>query len=315
MDEPGGLGGAQNRTPDTSASDYYNVTVTHVGASQQYKVCSEGHLVDAGGERMVRTVAGDFQVYYGFGNAVAAGADLFLPAGVTVTGNVYAVLSLTNLGTIDGCAWITRTSVANSGTITGLTTVNAATQALGNYPTGEPIMYWSGGMPYSAPLILNDSNTDQTWQSDTSNPMGVWYRQGGLHLSGKTTINGTLIVANDLYLCANSITTITPKPGFPALVVKGNLILENDASATTINGTTIVHNLIKTSGTVPNARLTINGAVLFPYPYSGFDSAFAAAAKVAINYDPSAVDVSGFYPAQPRVLAGGVMYAYHADGL
>jgi hypothetical protein len=210
--------------------------------------------------------------------------------------------------------WVGNT-FANTGTITGMTNLNCAARSIGSYPINAMGSYMVNGNFYIVGTILVTSTTNQSWQSNSGNPMGVWYRNGNLTLNGTTTVQGTMIVTGNLTLAAGSTTVITPKANWPALLVKGNLTLGGDATLATINGAVIVQGLIKTAiGSMPNTRLTINGPVVFTSTGGGFDSAFATNAKVVINHDPARADVSGLYSAQPRTPAGARMMSYRADG-
>jgi hypothetical protein len=305
--------GVSGRRPDPARLDFYNVTVTRDAVDPlRYKVNSEGHAVDAAGERMVRTVAEDFRVYYGFTDAIMASKDVPVPACVTIQGNVYATGSVTNAGTIDGSVWAGG-SITNAGTISGLSTPNCPLRSIGVYTISPPVMYTYDSHSYAAQGIVFEMNVDQTWSSNPGNPMGVYWRNGNLRLFGTTTIDGTLVVSGDLELQPGSTTVITPKPGFPALVVKNNFKLKDGGISATINGAVIVQNDIQATSLSSTSSLTINGPLVFPND-GKFGGAFPAQ-KVVINYDPTRADVSGLFPAQPRPLAGGLPIAYHADGL
>ncbi len=305
--------GATGRRID-DALDYYDVTVALKSANPAvYLVKSDGHLVGPAGDVMVRTVAADFLMYYGFADAITTPHDLLVPAGVTVQGNVFAYNSLDNRSRIDGSVWVGIT-FADAGTITGLKHLNCLPRTIGAYPLNEPVIYIHDGAPCPAQAIMQGTATNQAWGPGPTNPMGVHVRHGNLRLSGATTIEGTLLVTGDLTLAAPGTLSITPKPDFPALVVKGNLVLEGDAIAATINGAVIVHKCIQASGTTSATRLTINGPLVFPTVGGGFDPAFPSEPKVFINHDPARANVTGLYPTQPHTLAGARPICYRADG-
>ena len=143
--------------------------------------------------------------------------------------------------------------------------------------------------------------------------MGVYWRNGNLRLAGTTIVDGTLVVGNDLELLPGSTTVITPKPGFPALVVKNNFKVKDGGISATINGAVIVQADIQTTSLGSTSSLTINGPLVFPN--DGTFGGTVVAQKIVINYDPTRADVSGLFPTQPRPLAGGLLIGYHADGL
>lgn len=298
-----------------TAEDFYNVTVTpKSGKPNWYVVRSEGHHKDGAGNEIVRTVSADFQMYYGFAEAVITTKDLLVPSAVRINGDVYAYNRLDNHGTIDGSVWVGNT-FTNSGTITGITNLNSPLRNIGSYSLGSVIIYtYSGGL-YIVGTILTSSAANQTWKSSLVNPAGLWYRNGNLTLSGTTIVEGTLYVNGDLKLAAGSTIVITPKPNWPALLVKNNFRLDGNGISATINGTVICQSRVETAGgSMPNTRLTINGAIVFPDIGGGFGSTFASDAKVVINHDPERANVSGFFATQPQVPAGARMMAYRADG-
>jgi cytoskeletal protein CcmA (bactofilin family) len=297
-----------------TSQDFYNVTVApKAGKPTWYVATSQGHHVDGAGNDTVRTVSADFRMYYGFAEAVITPNDLLVPAGTRITGNVYAYNKLDNRGTIDGSVWVNNTYL-NTGTITGMKNLYCAWRNIGSYPIDTIVFYWYKGNSCIVDTILTSSATDQTWKSSSGNPAGVWYRNGNLTLNGTTTVEGTLYVLGNLTLAAGSTTVITPKENWPALLVKGNLVLGGNATTATINGTVILHGEAQAAGSMPATKLTINGSLVFPVSGGRFDWAFSSDAKVKINHDPARADVSGFYGSQPRTLAGARMMSYRADG-
>ena len=141
------------------------------GQPDWYVASSEGHRVDGAGNETVRTVTADFRMYYGFAEAVTAPYDLFVPAGVRITGNVYAHDALLNSGTIDGSVWVSHT-FNNSGTITGMANLNCAWRNIGSYLVDTIIMYVYKGNNYIVDTIPASSTTNQTWRSTLGQPDG-----------------------------------------------------------------------------------------------------------------------------------------------
>lgn len=305
--------GVSARQPDASP-DHYDITVTQDATDPTlHHVASQGHLQGPAGEQMARTVSADFRMYRGFAEAVTTPHDLLLPSSATIVGNVYACKSLDNGGRIDGSVWVGSTFL-NSGTITCGINLNSAARDIGDYPVVAPVIYTHSGIPYSAEMILTDVVTDPAWQAGLANPMGVQLRSGDLSLAGTGTLDGTLMVTGNLTFTAGSALRATARPGFPALVVKGNLILSGDAVSATINGAVIIEGLAQATGTMPTTRVTINGPLVFPNTGGGFDAAFSSDPRITINYDPARADVSKLYPSQPQPLAGARMVRYRPDG-
>jgi Tfp pilus assembly protein PilX len=111
-----------------------------------------------------------------------------------------------------------------------------------------------------------------TKTSSTSNPAGIWYRDGTgsggtFTLNDNVTINGTLVINGDLTINGAAI-VITPNNGYPGLIVTGNLKINQANRSITVNGTTYVGKqlqmaVVTVPGSLANySKLTINGALL-----------------------------------------------------
>ena len=106
----------------------------------------------------------------------------------------------------------------------------------------------------------------------TDNPAGVIYKDassGPLVLTDNQTINGTLIVEGDLQIKGTNI-TINPQPGFPALVVTGNLEIFQSGKNLVANGVTYIGGQLKSNNNglpAPPQSLastfTVNGGLIF----------------------------------------------------
>lgn len=300
--------GVASRRPDITAPDYYKVTVAQTSASPaRYMVTSEGHVMTGTADKMVRTTKAEFSECYGFSDAVTAADELSIPPSVTILGSVYSRSRMYNRGYVDGNVALSG-FLYNSGTIKGRV-VYCWPRPLGSYPLDDTVTYSVDGTRYTAKTISSDSNTNKTWSSSTTNPMGVWYRKGSLHLGGTTIVNGTLVVQDNLTLNPGSTTIISPKPGFPALVVNGFISLENGNLSATINGSVLINRYITTVGNMSNASLTIKGALVFTGNES-FPSNFSLDPIIIIQHDPTRTDISGLYPAQSQGVAAIVQTGY-----
>jgi hypothetical protein len=90
-----------------------------------------------------------------------------------------------------------------------------------------------------------------------------------LVLSDNQTINGTLVVEGDLQIKGTNI-TINPQPGFPALIVTGNLEIYQSGRNLTSNGLTYIGGQLKSNNNglpAPPQSLastfTVNGGLIF----------------------------------------------------
>jgi hypothetical protein len=93
--------------------------------------------------------------------------------------------------------------------------------------------YWFEGSSYSAEA-LPPSLSPEPYELTLGNPAGIYYRDGNLQLNGDVTINGTLIVRDNLIINGTG-NTITAEKNFPAMVVGMKTIFQNDGQLT-VNG-------------------------------------------------------------------------------
>jgi hypothetical protein len=136
--------------------------------------------------------------------------------------------------------------------------------------------YDSGGTTYNASVLdaltslLSGLLGILTRQPSASNPAGVVYKDarsgGAFVLNDNVTINGTLVVEGDLQVKGANI-TINPQPGFPALVVTGNVEIFQSGKSITTNGLTYIGGQLKSNGTplLPSlaSTFTVNGGLVF----------------------------------------------------
>lgn len=98
------------------------------------------------------------------------------------------------------------------------------------------------------------------------NPAGVIYKEGTYELQDNVTINGTLVVEGNLLVKGANI-TINPQPGFPALIVTGNLEIYQQGKSLTSNGLTYVGGQLRSNNNgllsiVTPSTFTVNGQLL-----------------------------------------------------
>jgi Tfp pilus assembly protein PilX len=108
-----------------------------------------------------------------------------------------------------------------------------------------------------------------TRQPTVENPGGVMYKEGTYELQDNVTINGTLVVEGDLLIKGTNI-SINPQPGFPALVVTGNVEIYQQGKSLTSNGVTYIGGQLKSNGSplLPAlaSTFTVNGGLIFGSP-------------------------------------------------
>jgi choice-of-anchor A domain-containing protein len=95
------------------------------------------------------------------------------------------------------------------------------------------------------------------------------YKEGAYELQDNVTINGTLVVEGDLLIKGTNI-SINPQPGFPALVVTGNVEIYQQGKSLTSNGVTYIGGQLKSNGSplLPAlaSTFTVNGGLIFGSP-------------------------------------------------
>jgi hypothetical protein len=150
-----------------------------------------------------------------------AGSSTTVSSAMIINGDVYCGGTLTNNGDINGDVFATTMSGTDpegqkkTAAEADVIWPNLAVADFG--PT-----YYIGSTPYSAQQIV-DVNIP------TLNPLtGVWYSTGDVNMPGNVTINGTLVVSGDLTVSGEN--SITAEPSFPALLVTGQVIIEDGGS-------------------------------------------------------------------------------------
>ena len=128
-----------------------------------------------------------------------------------------------------------------------------------------------------------------------SNPAGIIYKDATaspLVIEDNQTINGTLIVEGNLQIKGTNI-TINPQPGYPALIVTGNLEIFQSGKSLTANGITYIGGQLKSNnGGLPAppqelaSTFVVNGGLIFgstsvsPIP-SNYN------VRTTLNYNPA----------------------------
>ena len=146
----------------------------------------------------------------------------------------------------------------------------------------------------------------------SSNPAGIIYKDATatpLVIEDNQTINGTLIVEGNLQIKGTNI-TINPQPGYPALIVTGNLEIFQSGKTLTANGITYIGGQLKSSGTRPalaelGSTFTVNGGLIFG---STSVSPVASSYNVTttLNYNPTRAVAPELTPSASLRRATGV---------
>jgi Tfp pilus assembly protein PilX len=151
--------------------------------------------------------------------------------------------------------------------------------------------YWYNDVQYTCDTATASTLTGVTLGTSAVNPAGVWYYKPGgtLTITGNVTVNGTLVIEGGLKIQATGATiTITPKSGFPALIVTDTLEIQHQKNKLTCNGVTYIGNQLKSGGTTPllpanYSTFAVNGALLMGNSAGGLISGYNV--YTTITYD------------------------------
>jgi len=161
--------------------------------------------------------------------ALWIGSSATIGPQVTINGDVYCTGDLTNNGDINGDVFAT-------GTISG-TNIEGRKNTVAEAPVAWPNListtfgptYYIGSTSYTAEIV--DANHPAGSFNPTGvNPAGVRYSNSDVNMPGDVNINGTFVVNGTLRISELINVVITAEKNFPALVVTGEVIMEDSAS-------------------------------------------------------------------------------------
>ena len=232
------------------SDDYYDVNVVKLG-ERNYQIICEAYRQKAG-DRIGRS---SLEAELRLDPCIAywAGLDTTVWPGMTINGDVYCGGNLTNNGAING-------DVFAIGTIGGTNPQGQkkpAAEANVIWPnlavTDFEPTYYIGSTSYLAQQII-DVNIPTP-----SNLTGVWYRIGDVNMPGNVTVNGTVVVDGTLRISGvNNV--ITAKPNFPALLVTGQVVME-DGSALVVTGLAQIDQQITADPNATSASIQVIGGL------------------------------------------------------
>ncbi len=210
---------------DPNSSDFYDVeVVADPNDSCTYEIAATAYRDRSGQKaaesRLEATLRLDPVV------GVWTAGDLTFRQDWSARGDIYAGGSLLNLGSIDGDAF----SDGLTGTITGRS--NAAGALPLDWPTLSVTAFTSH---YTTDLLAPGTLSSNL---GPYNPARVFYCYGNLIIQGPVTVDGMLLVADDLVIRGDGVRLLAPK-NRPAVYVMGNLILHG-ATDLAIEGSVIV---------------------------------------------------------------------------
>ena len=155
------------------------------------------------------------------------GSDTTIWPRITVNADVYCAGNLANYGSVFG-------DVFAGGTITGGNIEGRKNELIAQAPLDWPGLetsnfspiYYIGSTSYSPQTVGSSVHPSGSFNPSASNPAGVRYRNGDIELPGNVNINGMLVVDGTVRISGVN-NTITAVKNFPAILVSGDVIIEN----------------------------------------------------------------------------------------
>jgi len=236
--------GNQNLQLAAGSDNYYDVAVVQLDTCN-YQITSEGYRLKGvekvGRSSLVAELRLDPCI------ALWTGAGTVIPADAVVNGDVYCGGSLKNSGMIAGDVF--AAGLSGGGSKTGQ--LKAPEDLSLSWPRVTVGDFTSN---YSVQTIVSGVLANTTFSSGSDE---VYYHNGDLELAGSVLVEGMLIVAGNLTVSGNG-NTITAEKNLPALLVTGDMIIEN-AGQLQITGLAVVDKSVKLSAGA--AGLSITGGL------------------------------------------------------
>jgi hypothetical protein len=292
--------GQTGLTFGTAVKGTADVTVTYNSTTKLYTITSVGKATTDGGGTISKTLTATASVVKNFKQttAVSTSSDVRLPGLCTVVGalETNAQLNAATGSAVTGLAkYRTFTglgSVPNRQALTASETVTVPSLASIRSYAGS---YTYNGQTYNAQYLTATTLSNQTLPTASdavTNPAGIYWTDHNVQFSGGVTLNGTLVITNGKLTIANLIAlanTVTPKTGFPALVIQSDLEVTAVSASLTCNGLVWTGGGLKTGALLSivniNGAFIAAGAVPITTTYPG---------TISISYDASKVAIPDF---------------------
>ncbi|MDD4889852.1 MAG: hypothetical protein PHU85_07955 [Phycisphaerae bacterium] len=262
--------GATRQLVDTSGNDCCDVSVARdENDATRFCVTSVGYVMKNATEpllshRVTVWVTRSLDPTVTLNYALLVEGTSSLSGNQTYNGPVHSNGSIINNGTIAGnmtaCGWaLYGGGHRPTGTVAGY-------QAAVSFPDFEYNNFTSYKLNNAtcAAAVYTSPNMQAGYvvpNADTTNPGRVVYAgstRGYVTLKSNLALQGTLVVQGDVYLNGTNI-TITPQPGFPAIVASGHIYFQGASNTATLNGAVLLQAEIGFTGSTWGNRLTVNG--------------------------------------------------------
>lgn len=263
-----------------------NVSVQRLATDKwTYDIVSTGRAVGDSTTTISRTirsrvtVKSEYQVNY----AGVVSNDITVPTASKFVGSLYSQkgMTLKALGNVTGVGYRKNASFSLFSPMQGWAPLPAkpvVTPAFSEIRSYRTYNYASDGSTDTAGSITASTISADLGPTAT-NRAGIYYVEGNTRISSSVNINGTLIVNGDLVFDALNI-KITPKPGYPAIIVQGNVELRPIALAKVqLDGLVWVGGKMFAAAACASA-IDINGAVIINGVNPFFNSSLLVVANV-----------------------------------
>ena len=240
-----------------NGNDYYDVNVVQLGGCN-YEITCDAYR-EKNGEKFGRS---SLEAELRLDPCIAfwAGGTWTSELQTAVNGDVYCNEALKGEGDINGDAFAIST-------ITELHVEGRKNEWVAQAPVDWPGLevsdfssnYYIGSTVYSVHTVDSNIHPGGNFNPSASNPAGVRYCSGEVELPGGVTINGMLVVDGNLAITGAG-NTVTAAKNFPALLVSGEVIME-DGGTLEVNGLAQIGQRIYVNVGAENVNINVVGGL------------------------------------------------------
>jgi hypothetical protein len=268
-----------------SGNDYYDVNVVKLGEYNYQLTCDAYRMKN--GERIgSSTLTGELRLDPCI--AFWAGGTWQSELQTTVNGDVYCEEALKGDADINGDGFA-------NWSITALYIEGRKNENVTQTPVSWPGLdindfsstYYYGSTGYGVQNISPGTYSNCTFGSGSSEPPEVFYCGGDIELAGGVTINGMLVVGQNMTVSdanSSSVNVITADKNFPALLVGGEVVVGN-AGKLEVNGLAQIGQRIVFNAGVENININVVGGLFIAN--GNFDEVNASSLSNSINITAS----------------------------
>jgi hypothetical protein len=245
----------------SGGNDYYDVNVVRLSECN-YQITCDAYRMKNGEKTGNSRLTGELRLDPVI--AFWAGGNWTSEPQTTVNGDVYCN------GTLEGESNIYGDAFAQLG-ITALYIEGRRNENVTQPPVAWPGLdvgnfsstYYYGSTGYSVQNVSSGTYYNCTFGSALSEPPEVFYCSGDIELAGGVTINGMLVVGQNMIVSdanSSSVNVITAGKNFPALLVSGEMAMRT-AGKLQVNGLAQIANRINVDDGAENVDIDIVGGL------------------------------------------------------